>query len=165
MKVYENNTEIYQIVIRYDESQSVYKLTVGGCVNDLELNNVPDTTVKTWQFSKSETGIVLLCNGGRVSKIEYISDHDNEYGCYSIFVSSKAEYMEFTTDDQSTYAFSRLPSRSLYIYHENIIMIESLVHSLTSEWIVMSNAHVSHNNAIHNSEIHNNEVYYVTGEK
>ena len=46
MKVYENVTEIYQIMIRYDESQSVYKLTVGGCVNDVELNHVPDTIVK-----------------------------------------------------------------------------------------------------------------------
>ena len=114
MKVYEDNTEIYQIVIRYDESQSVYRLTVGGCVNDLELDNVPDTTDKLWLFSKSETRLFLHCNGGRVSKIEYASDPDNEYNCYSTFVNSKAEYMEFTTDDQSTYAFSRSPLKSLY---------------------------------------------------
>ena len=127
MKVYENDTEIYQIIIRYDESQSVYKLTVGGCVDDLQLSNVPGTTDKLWQFSKSETQLVLHCNGHRLSKIEYASDPDNKYDCYSTFVNSKAEYMEFTTDDQSTYAFSRSPLNSLYTYHQNIIMIESLV--------------------------------------
>ena len=31
-------------------------------------------------------------------------------------------------------------------------------HTLTSEWIVMTNARVFYNNEVHNNEIHNNDM-------
>ena len=39
------------------------------------------------------------------------------------------------------------------------ISTDSLSGPLTSEWVVMNNACVFHNNDIHNNEIHNNEIH------
>ena len=32
-------------------------------------------------------------------------------------------------------------------------------HTLTSEWVVLTNARVFNNNEVHNNEIHNNDMY------
>ena len=32
-------------------------------------------------------------------------------------------------------------------------------HTLTSKWVVLTNARVFNNNEVHNNEIHNNDMY------